>query len=97
MLTSTDIDDASNFSHNNENKLKYMDRKLLAEAAAQAHYGSCMKKLSDKLPSKSFTISVGDTVPIPANFLTQSAGLFESNKNFCGSILVVLLEAPVCI
>ena len=55
-----------------------------------------MKKLSDKLPEKLFIISAGDKVPIPSNFLTQSADLFESNKNFRGSILVVLLEALVC-
>ena len=55
-----------------------------------------MKKLNDKHPEKSFVISVGETVPIPANFLTQAFDLFEINKTFCGSILVVLLESLVC-
>ena len=91
-LKSPDIEDVSNFSHNNENKLKEMGKKLLAEAATQAHYGAQMKNLSDKLLAKSFIISVGDIFPIPANFLTQASDLFEINKTFRGSILVVLLE-----
>ena len=47
-LTSTYIEDASNCSYNNKNKLKDMVKKLLAEAASQEHYGSLMKNLSDK-------------------------------------------------
>ena len=43
-----------------------------------------------------FIIDVGETVTSPANFLTQADDLFESNKNFRGSILVFLLEALVC-
>ena len=35
-------------------------------------------------------------MPSPSNFLTQSDDLFESNNNFRGIILVVLLEALVC-
>ena len=73
-----------------------MSKKLLAEAADQEHYGARMKKLSDKLPRKLFIINVGETVPIPDPFLTQVADLFERNKTFRGSILVVLLEALVC-
>ena len=55
-----------------------------------------MNKFGDKLPEKLFIIAVEETVPSPANFLTQAADLFESNKTFRGSILVVLLEALVC-
>ena len=94
-LTSTDIEDASNFYHSNENKLKDMGKQLLAKSAVQAHYGARMNKLSDKLPAKLFIIGVGETVQIPANFLTQAADLFEINKTFRGIILVIFLEALV--
>ena len=87
-LTSTYIEDASNCSYNNKNKLKDMVKKLLAEAASQEHYGSLIKNLSDKIPAKSFIIAVGETVPSPDNFLTKAADLFEINKTFRGSILV---------
>ena len=93
ILTSTDIEDAINFSHNNENKLKDMGKQLLAEAMSQAHYGSRMNTLSDKLPEKLSIVAVGETVTSPANFLTQAADLFESKNNFCGSILLVFVES----
>ena len=66
-----------------------MGKKLLSEAAAQAHYEAQTNKLSDKLPEKSFIIAVGETVPSPDNSITQADDLFESNKTFRGSILVV--------
>ena len=89
-------EDAINFSHNNENKLKDMGKQLLAEAMSQAHYGSRMNTLSDKLPEKLFIVTLGETVPILDNFLTHAADLFENGKNFCGSIVVVLLENLAC-
>ena len=67
--------------------MKEMGKKLLAETADQAHY--CI----DKLPANSFIVAVGETVPSPANFLTQAADLFESNNNLCGSILLVFVES----
>ena len=70
-----------------------MGKNLLAEAADQVHFGARMKKLSDKLPEKLSIVAVGETVTSPANFLTQAADLFESNNNFCGSILLVFVES----
>ena len=73
-----------------------MGKKLLAESAAQAHYGSRMNKISDKLSENLFIVAVGETVPIPADFLTHADDLFENSNTLRVSILVVLLEALVC-
>ena len=76
--------------------LKERGRDLRAEALAEANYGARIKNLRDALPAKSLAGAGAEIVPSPGNFLTKAADLFESNKTFRGSILVVLLEALVC-